>query len=162
MGESADRQAAISARTQSVAGQLDATVAEFRENGLGGGEDVRTLTAVRDVLGRLSAGQMRAVTELLRRPDAAGAYAGQQDIVVQLRAVLARYQRQQAAADLAGRLAALGDRQAANLRATVEQRARGGGQGGQGGGRPSSGRPCTGRKRSRRNCGRRWRRRWST
>ena len=125
LGESADRQAAISSKTQSVAEQLDGAVAEFKENGLGGGEDVRTLTAVRDVLGKLSAEQMRHVADLLRRAhgraDVAAAYAGQQDIVAQLRALLAQYQRQQAAAELAGRLNALADRQEANLRETVVQ-----------------------------------------
>ncbi len=121
LGETADRQVAISARTATVAEQLDGAIAEFRENGLGGGEDVRTLSAVRDVLGKLSAEQMRRVADLLRQDHVGEAHAGQQDIVAQLGALLRQYQRQQAAGELAGRLNALADRQAANLRTTVEQ-----------------------------------------
>ena len=110
-----------------MAEQLDGVVGEFRDNGLGDGEDVRTLTAVRDVLGRLSADDMTRVAELLRRArdpaaaEASAAYAGQQGIVAQLRALLVRYQRQQAAAELAAKLNDLADRQDANLRGTVER-----------------------------------------
>ncbi len=116
----AERQADLAGRTRAVADSIDAVVGELDENGLGGGEDARTLAAVRDVLGRLSDGQMRQVADLLRRGDTPAAYAGQQDVVAQLRALLGRYQRQQAAAEVADRLGALADRQDANLRATVD------------------------------------------
>ena len=120
----ADRQASIGARTLTVADELDGAVADFRDNGLGDGEDVRTLTAVRQVLGKLSADDMRQVADLLRRAhgtDVATAYAGQQDIVARLRSLLVRYQRQQRAAELAATLDKLADRQDANLHATVQQ-----------------------------------------
>jgi hypothetical protein len=125
LADSADRQSGIATQAKTVAEELDATVAAFRENGLGDGEDVRTLTAVRDVLGKLSAEQMREVAELLRRAhgpgDVAVAYAQQQDIVAKLRSLLAKYQREQRAAALSTRLNQLADRQEANLRSTVEQ-----------------------------------------
>src|SRR5262245_22899358 len=44
----------VRTRTQSVAGQIDGILSEFESNGIGDNEDVKTLRAVRGVLGSLS------------------------------------------------------------------------------------------------------------
>src|SRR4051812_18453016 len=73
--EGEQRQQQIRSRVQQVGEQLDAIVGEFDRNGLGDGEDVRSLRAIRSVLGELSDRDMEQVVALLRqaRSPAAGA-----------------------------------------------------------------------------------------
>jgi chromosome segregation protein len=124
------RQTQLRQQAAQVAAGLQTIIDEYRRNGLAG-EDLKVLEAVRDVLGNLSARQMAQVIESLQQARAAGdtpagrqalvgAVAGQKDIVVRLRQVLAEYQRRQALVELAQRLSALAQRQDANLRQVVE------------------------------------------
>src|SRR5262249_47107470 len=124
------KQQQIKTQTQQVANQIDGIIDEFRRNALDGA-DVQVLEAIRSVLGKLSETEMKKVIDALQeaRSDTsaassqkafAGAVAGQKNIVVQLRALLLEYQRQQALYDLSLRLAALAERQNGNLKAAVD------------------------------------------
>ncbi len=124
------RQQQIKSQTSQITFQLQAIIDEFKRNGLGG-EDVKVLEAIRDVLGKLSDTEMKKVIAALQearsvtdfnasRRSVAGAVAQQKDIVVQLRQLLLEYQRQQALHDLALRLATLAERQNGNLKHTVD------------------------------------------
>jgi hypothetical protein len=128
--ESATRQQDIRSRTQTVAAEIDSIVNEFDANGLGG-DDVKTLRAVKSVLGKLSEDQMQQVAHLLlqardeKDPGSASskiaeAYVGQKDIIAHLRALLIQYQRDQSAYNLAMKLSQLADRQNENLKVTVQ------------------------------------------
>lgn len=125
------RQQAIRAQTAAVAAELESLIGEFERNGLGGGEDVRVLRAMRDVLGNLSQEQMDRIVALLQQArgtgDAGGArrhvleaYAAQKGILAQLNQLLNEYRRQQVMYDLAMRFGELAERQAANLKAAVQ------------------------------------------
>lgn len=124
------RQQQIKTQTQQVANQLGAIVEEFKRNGLDGA-DVQVLEAIRSVLDKLGETEMKKVIDALQeaRSDAnpsasqrafVGAVANQKNIVVQMRALLLEYQRQQALYDLSLRLAALAERENGNLKAAVE------------------------------------------
>jgi hypothetical protein len=124
------RQQQIKTQTQQVATQLGAIVDEFKRNGLDGA-DVQVLEAIRSVLDKLGETEMKKVIDALQeaRSDAnpsasqrafVGAVTNQKNIVVQMRALLLEYQRQQALYDLSLRLAALAERENGNLKATVD------------------------------------------
>src|SRR6266853_5086796 len=104
------RQQQIKTATTRVGEQLDAILAEFERNGIGG-EDVKALKAIRAVLGKLTAKEMEKVIALLQEARgvndpaasanrAADAYAGQKAIITQLHQLLLEYQRQQALYEL--------------------------------------------------------------
>ncbi len=128
--DTAARQQDIREQTKTVAGQIDAIVGEFDANGLGGGDDVKTLRAVKGILGKLSDEQMQQVVTLLVQArdektstvstaKVADAYAGQKEIITQLRAMLVQYQRDQAMYNLSNKLNQLADRQNENLKGVV-------------------------------------------
>jgi len=107
------RQQQIKTATTRVSEQLDAILAEFERNGIGG-EDVKALKAIRAVLGKLTAKEMEKVIALLQEARgvndpaasanrAADAYAGQKAIITQLHQLLLEYQRQQALYELSVR-----------------------------------------------------------
>ena len=126
--EQSDRQQQIRNQTSAVSEQIDSIVSEFDRNGLGGGKEVETLKSLRNVLGQLDQDQMQRVVALLQQAagnpngtdSAKQAYLVQQDIVGQFRKLLIDYQRQQGLAALADRVEKLANRQAANLRSTVD------------------------------------------
>jgi hypothetical protein len=115
--------------TERVGEQLAAVITEFENNGITG-EDLRTLKAIRTVLGRLSQKDMHQVVTLLAqaRADAdpaaskqrlAGAYSGQKTIIMLLKQLLLEYERQQALYELSIRFRELAARQGKNMRAGV-------------------------------------------
>ena len=125
---SENRQAQIRQETQRASAELDVIIAEFDHNGLGDGADVQILRAIRGVLGNLSEKDMQRVIGLLRtarldadpsavRKNVTDAFSGQKGIVVQMRQLLAEYQKQQELIDLSLRFSQLADRQNANLKA---------------------------------------------
>ena len=121
------RQQQLRQRVQIVGDQLDAIITEFEHNGLGGGDDVKALRAIRSVLGELTDREMQQVVDLLRQSRGDGvddatarkhvgdAYVAQQTIIARLRGLLAEFHRQQSLYDLAARIQALAVRQDANL-----------------------------------------------
>src|SRR4051812_11602340 len=124
------KQTQIKAQTQNVAAQLGAIIDEFKRNGLDG-QDVEVLEAIRRVLGKLSDQEMKRVIDALQEARSAadasqskkafaGAVSDQKAIIAQLRALLLEYQRQQALYELSLRLAALAERQNANLKTVVD------------------------------------------
>src|SRR5258705_7631029 len=124
------KQTQIKAQTQNVAAQLGAIIDEFKRNGLDG-QDVEVLEAIRRGLGKLSDQEMKKVIDALqearRQADPsqskkafAGAVSDQKAIIAQLRARPLEYQRQQALYDLSLRLAALAERENANLKTVVD------------------------------------------
>src|SRR3954471_5493775 len=124
------RQTQIKAQTQQVAAQLQSIIEEFKRNGLDG-QDVEVLEAIRRVLGKLSDQEMKKVSDALQEARAesnpatsqkvfAGAVSDQKAIIAQLRALLLEYQRQQALYELSLRLAALAERENANLKTVVD------------------------------------------
>src|SRR5688500_12515082 len=132
------KQTQIKNQTQQVAAQLQSIIDEFRRNGLDG-QDVEVLEAIRRVLGKLSEQEMKKVIDALQEARSAGnaaasnkAFAGavsdQKAIIAQLRALLLEYQRQQALYELSLRLAALAERQNANLKTVVDLAKMTGGQ----------------------------------
>jgi hypothetical protein len=98
------KQEQIRHTTQRVADQLAAVIAEFERNQIAG-EDVKVLRAVRSVLGMLSEKDMQVVIAFLQQARDASdpsagtqrvteAYARQKAIVLQLRQLIAEYERQ--------------------------------------------------------------------
>jgi hypothetical protein len=126
------RQQQLRQRVQIVGDQLDAIITEFEHNGLGGGDDVKALRAIRSVLGELTDREMQQVVDLLRQSRGDGvddatarkhvgdAYVAQQTIIARLRGLLAEFHRQQSLYDLAARIQALAVRQDANLKTAVD------------------------------------------
>jgi hypothetical protein len=126
VGQAADRQQQIEDRTAEVGKQIDSVVGEMQANGIQT-ENVKTLAAIRGVLGQLSDQQMKDVVTLLRHAGESPAAAPvtdankeQQRIVEELRDLLTRYQRQAAVDAVAAKLSQLADRQNENLKGTVE------------------------------------------
>jgi hypothetical protein len=114
---------------QRVAEQLAMVIAEFENNGISG-DDLRTLKAIRAVLGRLGEKEMHQVIALLGQARAvedpaasrerlAGAYTGQKTIVTLLKQLLLEYERQQALYELSIRFREMAARQGKNMRAGV-------------------------------------------
>src|SRR3954454_5287509 len=93
--ESERRQQAIRVSTQRLGEDLTNIITEFDNNGMGQGEDVKVLRAIKGVLGKLSDKEMARVIELLgaaraqqdptkTRSSVAEAFGGQKTIVVEL------------------------------------------------------------------------------
>src|SRR6185503_18211853 len=126
--ESERKQQMIRSQTQRLADELSGIIAEFDNNAMGDGEDVKILRAIRGVLGKLSEKDMARVVELLSSARGVGddvsksksrvaeAFGGQKTIVVQLRQLLLEYQRQQEMYELSLRFAQLANRQNQNLK----------------------------------------------
>src|SRR6267142_827024 len=124
------KQTQIKAQTQQVAVQLQSIIDEFKRYGLDG-QDVEVLEAIRRVRRNLSETEMKKVIDALQEARAesnptaskkafAGAVSDQKAIIAQLRALLLEYQRQQALYELSLRLAALAERENANLKTVVD------------------------------------------
>jgi hypothetical protein len=120
----------IRTQTQQVGQQIESIIGEFERNGLGNGEDVKTLKAIRGVLGRLSTKDMNTVIQLLQTargqssPEASSrtvteAYTTQKGVIAQLRQLLIEYQRQQQLFELSSRFSQLAERQHVNLKTAV-------------------------------------------
>ena len=123
------RQEQVRSHTQQIAQQIDLVVSEFERNGMGEGQDVKTLRAIRAVLAQLSNEQMQRVILLLQQARSANdggisdekqAYLTQQGILAQFRELLDQYDKDKSVYELADRLDRLAKRQALNLSATVE------------------------------------------
>jgi hypothetical protein len=124
--ESERKQQMIRTQTQRIGDELGSIITEFENNGMGQGEDVKVLRAIKSVLGNLSDKDMARVIELLgsaRGGDAgqtkarvAQAFGGQKTIVVELRQLLLEYDRQQQLYELSLRFAQLAGRQNGNLK----------------------------------------------
>lgn len=119
------RQQQLRGEAQKLVDQLDSMLDEYQRNALGG-EDTKTLQALRDSLARLSVDEMKQVVDLLEKArgaqDAgeakqrvADAYASQKAILAQMTKLLAQHQRDQQSAEIAQQLAQLAERQAVNL-----------------------------------------------
>src|SRR3954470_25063499 len=90
------KQQMIRTQTQRLGEDLTAIITEFENNGMGEGEDVKVLRAIKGVLGKLSDKEMARVIELLgsaragtdaaqTKTKVAQAFGGQKTIVVELR-----------------------------------------------------------------------------
>jgi len=124
--ESERKQQMIRTSTQRLGDDLASIVTEFENNGMGDGEDVKVLRAIKSVLGKLSDKEMARVIELLgsargqdankNRATVAQAFGGQKTIVVELRQLLLEYDRQQELYELSLRFAQLASRQNGNVK----------------------------------------------
>lgn len=124
------RQQQLRMQVAEVAQQLEALIGEFDRNGLGDGDEVRTLRALQGAVGSLSESEMQRVVGLLQqsrgaadatqsRRHVADAYTSQKAIMAQLNQLMIEYRRQEAMYDLSVRFSELADRQNANLKETV-------------------------------------------
>ena len=123
------RQEQIKSTTARVGAQLDGIIDEYDRNGLGG-DDVAVLKAIRGVLGSLTESEIKKVIDLLQSArltkdhaksseSTLNAYAGQKNIIVQLRHLLLEYKRQQIIREIARRFNELGKRQGNNMHETI-------------------------------------------
>lgn len=105
--------------------QLDSMLDEYQRNQLGG-DEIKTLQALRDSLARLSVDEMKRVLDLLDQARAArdtgeakqrvaDAYTGQKAILTEMNKLLADHLRNQQGQEIAQQLAKLAERQAVNL-----------------------------------------------
>jgi hypothetical protein len=125
--QTAARQEQIRGDAQSLVARLDDVIADYTRNGIANGEDFEALKAVREALGTLSDDEMEQVVEILRGADGdrgqmAKAYAGQKDISVRLKQILAEHELDQDLDALASGVRQLADRQSANLNAAIDTR----------------------------------------
>jgi hypothetical protein len=125
--QAAARQEQIRGEAQGLVSRLDEVIAEYRRNGLAKGQDFQSLEDVRAALGSLSEQQMEEVVALLKQQDGdagrmAKAYAGEKDISLRLKQILAAHENEQDIADLARAVRELADRQKANLTTTIDTR----------------------------------------
>jgi trimeric autotransporter adhesin len=119
----------LRSQTQTIAQQIDLIISEFDRNGMGHGQDVKTLRSIRAVLGELSDEQMQKVIVLLQQARGASdggltdekqAYSAQQGIIGQFRDLLNQYEKDKSLYELSDRFDRLAKRQAANLRSAVD------------------------------------------
>ncbi len=120
----------IQAQAREFAAQLKAMSSEFERNGLTG-DSVKMLDVLSEALGTMSEQEMAKIIGLLRDArtlndktavlqQVAAAYAGQKRLTVDMKGLLARYQKDQVTADVAATLAKLAERQSANFQAGVD------------------------------------------
>ncbi len=123
--QSATRQEQIRGQARLLVTRLEDVIAEYTRNGLATGDDFEEIKEVRGKLDSLSDQEMEQVVGLLKqaagKPDLmVKAYAGQKDISVRLKQILAAHERQQDIAALAGAVRQLADRQSANLSVAID------------------------------------------
>src|ERR1700716_3083512 len=122
------QQAQIKTQVQRATDDLTSIIAELNRNGIGG-EDVKILSRIRDILGDLTAKDMATVISLLQeargaldtskfRGDVTQAVVNQKSIIVRMRQLLLEYKRQQELYELSLRFAQLGDNENKNLKET--------------------------------------------
>lgn len=119
-------QSLVSQATAGLAQLLD----DFETSGLGEGDEARLLRELHGVLGRLTAQQLRELVQLIREArgrdaseagePARSAYARQQQVLTELRRLLAQYQRAQSVHMLAEQVRRLAERQHAAMRASID------------------------------------------
>src|SRR5258706_4685934 len=125
--ETERKQQLIRTSTQHIGEDLAAIITEFENNGMGDGEDVKVLRAIKGVLGKLSDKEMARVIELLgaarggndaaqNKSKVAQPFAETKPIVVELRQLLLEYERQQELYEFSLRFAQLANRQNGNLK----------------------------------------------
>ncbi len=128
--EGEQKQAQIQGDTKALAESLDAMLGEYERNNLAG-DDAAAVRRVRESLGRLSAGEMRQVVDLLQRARAASrtdavvrtvadAFSAQKQIVVAIQRILDEHLREREAGEISRQLHSLADRQARNLQNGIE------------------------------------------
>lgn len=128
VAQAAAGQQQLRTTTQRVGEQLDAIIAEFGRNGIGG-EDLQLLGTIRGVLSQLSEADMAHVMALLQdareagdptrqRPSLVEAFGAQKSVSLKLRQILLEYQRQQELSVLAARLDELAGRVHTSMRET--------------------------------------------
>ena len=131
LGEEKDRQQSLQVRARQIGEEINGIIDEFDRNRLSDSPELRTLRSVRAILSTCSADEMDKVLELLKAARAAqdpadsrryvsSAYARQKSILAQLQQLLIEYRRQQGVEELASRFTQLAQRQAANLKATID------------------------------------------
>src|SRR5438132_14267453 len=124
------KQQQIQTESQKIVAQLDAMIGEYQRNGIIG-DELGTLKKLRGVLEKLSQKEMKQIVELLQQartaPDAqsslksvTGAYTGQKAMLVQMKRLLAEYQRQQGALEISNAVLQLAERQGVNLQNGIE------------------------------------------
>ena len=130
--DAASRQEQIRGDAHRLLDRLDEITAEYARNGIAKGEDFDDLTKVRATLGTLSDEEMEKVVALLKEADekpsnsgdkaakAAKAYAGEKDISLRLKEILAAHQREQDLDALASAVSQLAERQGANLSTAID------------------------------------------
>jgi hypothetical protein len=123
--QTATRQEQIRSEAKLLVTRLDDVLAEYTRNGLAKGEDFEDLKQVRAELGSLTDEEMLEVVGLLTHAagdpgQMAKAYAGQKDISLRLKQILAAHGRQQDIDALASAVRQLADRQSANLSAAID------------------------------------------
>ena len=127
--QSAVRQEQIRGETRKLVTRLDEVIEDYNRNGLAKGEDFDVLKNVRATLGSLSDEEMEKIVALLTdagaKPESAPgeiakAYAGQKDVSLRLKQILAAHERQQDIDALAGAVSQLADRQSANLTTAID------------------------------------------
>jgi len=127
--QSAERQEQIRGDARQLVARLDEVIAEYGRNGLAKGEDFEVLKNVRAMLGSLTDEEMGKVVALLKdagaKPESAPgqiakAYAGQKDISLRLKQILAAHEQQQDIDALAAAVSQLADRQSANLGTAID------------------------------------------
>jgi len=120
------RQEQLRGDAQKLVEQLDRMLDEYQRNGLGAGDEIQTLRALRDSLAKLSVEEMKQVVDLLgkargiadtgeAKKRVADAYADQKAILAQMAKLLAEHQRNQQAQEVSDQLAKLAEREAVNL-----------------------------------------------
>jgi hypothetical protein len=120
------QQAQIKTEVQRATLDLTSIINELNRNGIGG-EDVKILAKIRDILGDLTAKDMATIIALLQearnatdpgqfRGDATAAVVKQQAIVVKMRQLLLEYKRQQEMYELSLRFTELAQRQNLNMK----------------------------------------------
>jgi hypothetical protein len=119
----------LRSQTQQIGQQIGLIISEFDRNGMGNGQDVKTLRAIQSVLGQLGDEQMQKVIVLLQQArgardgglnDEKQAFLTQQGIIGEFRDLLAQFEKEQSIFELADRFDHLAKRQAANLRSAVD------------------------------------------
>lgn len=124
------KQQQIQSDSKNLVVQLDAMIGEYERNGIKG-DETEALKKLRAVLANLSESEMKRVIDLLQQARVAGdsrailqqvasAYSGQKNIVLQMKVLMAQYQRNQAALDLSTALINLAERQSANMQSGIE------------------------------------------
>jgi hypothetical protein len=134
--QSAERQEQIRGDARRLVARLDEVIAAYGRNGIATGEDFEVLKNVRAMLGSLTNEEMEKVVALLNdaakdagaKPETAPgqaaqmaqAYAGQKDISLRLKQILAAHEQQQDIDALANAVSKLADRQSANLSTAID------------------------------------------
>ena len=128
--QGAAKQEQIQGSSRKLGDELAAMIDEYERNGLNG-DEIKSLKSLKAIFARLSDTDMEKIVALLRSASEpadgkatitaiSGAYSQQKGVLVQLKQILASYEAEQEAGNLAESVRQLADRQAANLQAGIE------------------------------------------